>query len=121
MKVLVVDDEEDIRYVARMSLGRIGNMTVIEAKSGAEAISLARSERPDVILLDMMMPGMNGMVTFSALREHEETRVIPVIFLTARASVDEVAGLKTMGARGVVLKPFDPMTLARDITALLAS
>ena len=121
MKVLVVDDEEDIRYVARMSLGRIGNMTVIEAKSGAEAISLARSERPDVILLDMMMPGMNGTVTFAALREHEETRAIPVIFLTARASVDEVARLKTIGARGVVLKPFDPMTLARDITALLAS
>ena len=121
MKVLIVDDEEDIRYVAQMSLGRIGNMTVIEATNGEEAIALARSERPDVILLDMMMPGMNGAAIFSKLRENEETRAIPVVFLTARALPDEVARLKTLGARGVVLKPFDPMTLARDVTALLAS
>ena len=121
MKVLIVDDEEDVRYVARMSLARIGNMTVIEAASGEEGITLARSERPDVILLDMMMPGMNGTVTFATLREIEETRAIPVVFLTARTSADEVAQLKMMGARGVVAKPFDPMTLARDITALLES
>lgn len=121
MKVLVVDDEEDVRYVARMSLGRVGNMTVIEASSGEEAIARARSERPDLILLDMMMPGMNGANTLAALREDEETRAIPVVFLTARASAEEIARLKQLGARGVVLKPFDPMTLASDITALLAS
>lgn len=121
MKVLVVDDEEDVRYVARLSLGRVGNMTVIEAASGEEAIVLAATARPDLILLDMMMPGMNGAVTFAALREHEATRAIPVVFLTARTSADEVEQLKLLGARGVVLKPFDPMTLARDITALLSS
>ncbi|HYC61814.1 MAG TPA: response regulator [Thermoanaerobaculia bacterium] len=121
MKVLVVDDEEDVRYVARMSLGRIGKMTVIEAASGDEAIALARSERPDVILLDMMMPGMNGTLTFAALRDDDETRAIPVVFLTARTSSDEAARLKMLGARGVVLKPFDPMTLARDVMALLES
>lgn len=121
MKVLIVDDEEDVRYVARLSLGRIGNMTVIEAANGEDAIARAQSERPDVILLDMMMPGMNGTAIFAKLRESEETAAIPVVFLTARASADEVARLKTMGARGVVLKPFDPMTLARDVTALLTS
>ena len=121
MKVLVVDDEEDVRYVARMSLGRVGNMTVLEAASGEEAIARARDEQPDLILLDMMLPGMNGAMIFAALREQEETRAIPVVFLTARASPDEMARLTMLGARGVVLKPFDPMTLARDIRALLES
>jgi two-component system, OmpR family, response regulator len=118
-KVLVVDDEEDVRYVARLSLGRVGNMIVIEASNGEEGIARARSERPDFILLDMMMPGMDGAATFLALRQHEETASIPVVFLTAKAKTAEVQRLKDLGARGVVLKPFNPMTLASDITAIL--
>lgn len=118
-KVLVIDDENDVRFVARISLGRIGKMTVIEASSGEEGIALARSERPDFILLDMMMPGMDGAMTFRTLREDAETASIPVVFLTAVAKVAEVQHLKALGARGVVLKPFDPITLAADLTAIL--
>jgi CheY-like chemotaxis protein len=120
MKVLVVDDEEDVRYVARMSLGRVGRMTVIEASSGEEGIARAKSERPDFILLDMMMPGMDGAATFLALRADAETAAIPVVFLTAKTMASEVERLKRLGARGVVLKPFNPLTLASDVTALLA-
>lgn len=118
-KVLVIDDERDVRYVARISLGRIGNMIVIEAASGEEGIARAKSEHPDFILLDMMMPGMDGAATFRALREDEETASIPVVFLTAVAKVAEVQSLKALGARGVVLKPFDPITLPGEIAAIL--
>ena len=121
MKVLVVDDEEDVRFVANMSLGRVGRMTVIEASSGAEGIARAKSERPDFILLDMMMPGMDGAATFRALRADPETSAIPIVFLTAKAMAAEVQRLKDLGAKGVVLKPFDPMSLAREVTAILAS
>ena len=118
-KVLVIDDEKDVRYIARISLGRIGNMTVIEAASGEEGIACAKSERPDFILLDMMMPGMDGVATFRALREDEETASIPVVFLTAVAEVADIQWLRELGARGVVLKPFDPITLASKVTAIL--
>jgi CheY-like chemotaxis protein len=118
-KVLVIDDENDVRFVARISLGRIGKMTVIEASSGEEGIALARSERPDFILLDMMMPGMDGAMTFLSLREDAETASIPVVFLTAVAKSAEVQRLKDLGARGVVLKPFDPITLAADLATIL--
>jgi CheY-like chemotaxis protein len=121
MKVLVIDDEEDVRFVARMSLGRVGKMTVIEASSGKEGIALACSERPDFILLDMMMPGMDGVATFRALHDAEETAQIPVVFLTAKAMASEVQRLKDLGAKGVVLKPFDPMTLASVIRTILSA
>ena len=119
MKVLVIDDEEDVRFVVRLSLGRVGGMTVVEAASGAEGIGLAESERPDVILLDMMMPAMDGTATYRALRANAETASIPVVFLTAKAAAGEVQRLRDLGARGVVLKPFDPMTLASDIRTIL--
>lgn len=118
-KVLVIDDERDVRYVARISLGRVGNMIVIEASSGEEGIARARSEQPDFILLDMMMPGMDGAATFRALRADAQTASIPVVFLTAVAKVAEVQRLKDLGARGVVLKPFDPITLPGEVAALL--
>lgn len=121
MKVLVVDDEEDVRFVARMSLGRVGLMTVVEASSGAEGIARAKTDRPDFILLDMMMPGMDGAATFRALRDDPATSSIPVVFLTAKAMANDVRRLTDLGAKGVVLKPFDPMTLASEIRAILAS
>jgi CheY-like chemotaxis protein len=120
VRVLVIDDEEDVRYVARLSLGRVGGMDVVEASSGEEGIARARTERPDFILLDMMMPGMDGAATFRALRAGEETASIPVVFLTAKAMASDVQQLKDLGARGVILKPFDPMTLADEIRAILA-
>jgi CheY-like chemotaxis protein len=121
MKVLVVDDEEDVRFVAQVSLGRVGKMTVIEASSGEEGIARARTEQPDFILLDMMMPGMDGAATFRALHADEATTGIPVVFLTAKAMASEVKRLMDLGAKGVVLKPFDPMTLHKEIAAILAS
>ncbi len=121
MKALIIDDEEDVRYVAHLSLVRVGGMTVIEAASGDEGVARARSERPDFILLDMMMPGMDGAATFHALRASAQTSDIPVVFLTAKAMTSEVRRLKNLGAKGVVLKPFDPMTLASDIRTILRS
>ena len=116
---LVIDDEEDVRFVAQMSLGRIGKMNVLEASSGQEGLALAKSMRPDFILLDMMMPGMDGAATFDALRGDPETASIPVVFLTAKAMAAEVSRLLDLGAKGVVLKPFNPLTLAGQITAIL--
>jgi CheY-like chemotaxis protein len=121
MKVLIIDDEEDVRYIVQMSLGRVGEMNVVEATSGEEGIALAKSEKPTFILLDMMMPGMDGVSVFRALRASPETAEIPVVFLTAKAMVSEIQRLKELGAKGVVVKPFDPLTLARDIKAILSA
>ncbi len=120
MKVLIIDDEQDVRYIVQMSLGRVGEMTVIEAASGEEGIALAKSEQPTFILLDMMMPGMDGAAVFRALRAEPETAAIPVVFLTAKAMASEIQRLKDLGAKGVVVKPFDPLALAQEIKAILA-
>ncbi len=119
MKVLLVDDEEDVREIARLSLGRVGGMDVIEASSGPEAIARAAREKPDFILLDMMMPGMDGAATLQALRANPETSAIRIVFLTAKALPSEVERLLQLGAAGVITKPFDPMTLARDVRRVL--
>ena len=119
MKILVVDDEADIRRVARLSLTRLGGMEVVEASSGPEALALARSAAPDAILLDVMLPGMDGPAILSALREDAQTSGIPVVFLTAKAMTSEVERLQSMGAAGVLTKPFDPVTLARELRAVL--
>jgi CheY-like chemotaxis protein len=111
VKVLIVDDDDDIRRIAMLALVGVGGMEVAEANGGSEGIRRAREDRPDVILLDMMMPGMDGMATFRALRGDPETSGIPVVFLTAKAMSAEVDRLKALGARGVLIKPFDPMTL----------
>ena len=121
MKALIIDDEEDVRYVAQLSLGRIGGMDVIESSNGEDGLVRATNEQPDFILLDMMMPGMDGAATFRALRDSAQTRGIPVVFLTAKAMTSEVQRLKELGAKGVVLKPFDPMTLAAEIRAILGT
>src|SRR4051812_29345123 len=114
MKILLIDDEEDIRTIARMALVRVGKMDVVEAAGGAEGVLLAEKEKPDAILLDFMMPGMDGLQTLKALKDNPATASIPVIFLTARAMPNEVELLKILGARGVLTKPFQPLTLARE-------
>jgi two-component system OmpR family response regulator len=121
MKALVIDDEEDVRFVASRALGRIGGMTVIEAGSGAEGVARAAAELPDVILLDVMMPGMDGAATFAALRANPLTASIPVVFLTAKAMLREIERLKKLGAHGVVLKPFDPTSLAQQVRELVGA
>jgi CheY-like chemotaxis protein len=121
MRVLLVDDEADIRRIAALSLSRVGGMEVEQAEGGSEGIRKAREGRPDVILLDMMMPGLDGLATFRALRGDPETSEIPVIFLTAKAMSSEVERLKGLGARGVLIKPFDPMVLPRLLREVLDS
>ncbi|MBM2811489.1 MAG: response regulator [Chloroflexi bacterium] len=119
MKVLIIDDDADIRSVARLSLSRVGRMDVIEAASGVEGVRKAQEEKPDVILLDMMMPTMDGLETLAALRSQPATAMTPVIFLTAKAVGDEVERITALGAAGVVIKPFDPRTLSEDVRALV--
>lgn len=119
MKVLIIDDEDDIRSVAALSLGILGGVEVVEAESGKDGITKAASEQPDVILLDMMMPEMDGPATLAALRGNADTNMIPVIFLTARAMTNEMEKLKQMGAKGILTKPFDPTALATQVKAIL--
>lgn len=119
MKVLIIDDEDDIRSVAALSLGILGGVEVVEAESGQDGICKAASEKPDVILLDMMMPEMDGPMTLAALRNNVDTNMIPVIFLTARAMTSDMEKLKQMGAKGILTKPFDPTALATQVKAIL--
>ena len=120
-KVLLVDDEADIRLIAEISLSSLGGWEVLQAGSGREALELASRERPDLILLDVMMPGMDGMTTLQKLREQEHGRTTPVIFMTARVQKSEVDRLLALGVRGLIPKPFDPMTLPAEIRNILES
>lgn len=117
-RVLVVDDEGPIRLLCRVNLEAAG-MVVHEAEDGATGVELARSELPDVILLDVMMPGMDGWEVFGELLKEERTAEIPVVFLTARAELrDQARGLE-LGGVDYVTKPFDPLELAPLIEDLL--
>jgi CheY-like chemotaxis protein len=119
MRVLVVDDEGDVRRITRLSLARVGKMDVSDAESGPEAVQKAVLEQPDAILLDVMMPSMDGPATLAALRGRPETAEIPVIFVTAKVMASELERLRGLGAVGVLTKPFDPMTLASEVRAML--
>ena len=112
---LLVDDEPDIRKIGAMSLERVGKWKVRVAASGADALRLALESPPDVIVLDVMMPGMDGPATLAALRADPRTAKVPVVFMTAKVLGHEVVGWLALGAAGVVRKPFDPMTLPGDI------
>jgi CheY-like chemotaxis protein len=116
--VLIIDDEEDIREVAAMTLEMAG-FRVLTAPSGPEGVRKAASERPDVILLDVMMPELDGPATLEALRALDATRSIPVIFLTAKIQPADRQHLSELGAAAVMAKPFDPNGLGRDIAGVL--
>jgi two-component system, OmpR family, response regulator len=119
MRILIIDDEADIRRIAHLALGRVGAMDVIEAPSGVEGLRQAEDAHPDAILLDVMMPGLDGPSTLAALRSNPATANIPVIFLTAKAMLSELDRLRALGAAGVLTKPFDPMTLAGQVRSAL--
>jgi CheY-like chemotaxis protein len=104
-KVLVVDDDEDIRLLSELALRRIGGWEVAVASSGEEALERAREQKPDVILLDVMMPRIDGPTTLAMLREEPSTANVPVIFLTAKVQQREVDRYRALGARGVIRKP----------------
>ena len=121
MKILIIDDEDDIRAISRLALGRVGGMDVVDAASGKTGVERAIAEAPDAILLDVMMPDMDGPETFGVLKAEPRTAHIPVIFLTAKAMASEVERLRSLGAKGVLTKPFDPMSLAANVRAILGA
>jgi len=118
-KILLVEDDDNIRLITRTSLEGLTSWKVIEANSGHVALGLADAELPDLILLDIMMPGMDGPTTFSHLKENASTGAIPVIFMTAKVQTQEVEGYIKLGAAGVITKPIDPMLLPEQITSIL--
>jgi len=119
-KILYVEDEPDIAAVARLSLESIGGFEMLVCGSGKEALGAAPGFAPDLILLDVMMPGMDGPSTLRALRATSGLSAIPIIFMTAKAQTGEVNRYREMGALDVITKPFDPIKLPdtiRDIWA----
>ncbi len=121
LTLMYVEDEPDIRTITRLTLENVGGHSVIEACSGVEALELLETETPDLILLDVMMPSMNGPETLKKIREMETAREIPVIFMTAKVQAREIEEYMQMGAIGVIAKPFEPMSLCRTITDLWQS
>ena len=119
-RILHVDDETDIREVAKLALEAVGGFTVESCASGQEAVSRAPGFAPDLILLDVMMPGFDGPATFKALKGLPECANTPVIFVTAKVMPPELDRFKEMGAIGVIAKPFDPMTLADQLRSIWA-
>ncbi len=114
-RVLYVEDESSIQTVGLFSLKEVGGLTVEPANSGIEALEKVQTFGPDVILLDVMMPGIDGIATFKALRAEKETTRVPIIFMTAKVQPNEVEDYLKLGAIGVIAKPFDPLTLADQI------
>ncbi len=119
--ILLVDDEDDIREVAGISLEAVGGWQVSSASCGREGIEKALAERPDAILLDVMMPDIDGPTTFERLQADPGTRDIPVILLTAKAQSVDRQRFAELGVAGMLTKPFDPMELPGQVAAILAA
>jgi len=115
IRILHVDDESDIREIVDMSLTLNDEFLVRACSSGVEALKVAAEWSPRLILLDVMMPGMDGPATLGELRKNPQTDRIPVVFMTARAQTREIEQFIAMGAQGVISKPFDPLTLAGEV------
>ena len=120
IKLLHVEDDADIREIAKMALELSGDFEVMQCECGEDALALTASYTPDVLLLDMMMPGMTGRQTLEKLRENPVFDAIPAIFMTARAQPNELDELRSIGATEVISKPFDPMSLSDQIKAAIA-
>ncbi|MFB2764213.1 MULTISPECIES: response regulator [Marinobacter] len=114
-KILYVEDDPDIRAIAELALQDVGGFNAALCSSGQQALEVAPEFEPDLILLDVMMPEMDGPETMRRLRALDATRATPVIFMTARIQSTEIQEYLALGAIGVIPKPFDPMTLADDI------
>jgi CheY-like chemotaxis protein len=117
-RIMVVEDDPDVRTVVSLSLSRIGGYTVQMCGSAREALEAAPSFAPDLVILDVMMPGTDGPSTLKALRGIPATAATPVIFMTARAHPREMARYKELGCLDVITKPFDPATLAEAIAGI---
>ena len=117
-RVLLIDDEDDIREVAQLCLEIVGKYDVVTASSGAEGIRRAAANQPDAILLDVMMPGMDGPTTYKGLRANPATSHIPVIMFTAKA-LDPASADRGLEGLNVISKPFDPMQLPGQVARAL--
>jgi two-component system, OmpR family, response regulator len=119
-RLLLIDDAQDIRTIARISLERVGQWTVVSADGGQAALRAAREEGPfDAVLLDVMMPGVDGPATLNRLREEGLPASVPIVFLTAKVQATEHTRLLSLGAAGVITKPFDPLALPGELEGLL--
>jgi CheY-like chemotaxis protein len=118
VKVLIIDDEMDMREIASLSLKRNRDIQVITASSGPEGVRLAREQQPDAILLDLMMPAMDGRATLAALRRDPSTAGIPVVVMSAAPDDHD---LRPLGAAGVIPKPFDPLTLSDRLLSVVGT
>ncbi len=120
-KILYVEDDTDIRTIAELALESVGGFELAICASGEEALERAEAFAPDLILLDVMMPGMDGPGTLAALRRLDSLGETPAIFMTAKVQPQEIAELMALGAIEVIAKPFDPMSLAEQIRSIWAS
>lgn len=114
-KILYVEDEPDIQMIARVALENVGGFELLVCSSGAEAVEKAAAFAPDMFLLDVMMPGMDGPTTLAELRKIPQLANTPVMFMTAKVQPQEVEFLKSLNVAEVIAKPFDPMGLANNI------
>jgi two-component system alkaline phosphatase synthesis response regulator PhoP len=119
VRVLLIEDEDHIREIAQLSLESIAGWQVLAASGGLQGLQTASREHPDAILLDVMMPDLDGPSTLARLRADPATADIPVVFLTAKARATERQELTELGAAGVIKKPFDPMGLAGEVADIL--
>jgi CheY-like chemotaxis protein len=117
-EILYVDDEPDIREIVQMALGLVPTLSVNTADSGTRALQSMQTSKPDLVLLDVMMPNMDGPTTLQQMRSQPELQSIPVIFMTAKAMPQEVARFRALGAAAVIAKPFDPMLLAEHVLSI---
>ncbi len=114
-RVMCVEDDPDIRLLVELSLGTVGQLDVLCCADGSVALASVTAFAPDLVLLDVMMPGRSGPEVLKALRKMPVMRDVPVVFMTAKAMPAELESLLLLGAAGLIVKPFDPMTLARDL------
>ena len=117
--VLVVDDDDSIRMVAEMAMEMVGGWEVLTADGGLAALAVVAERRPDVVLLDVMMPGMDGIETLRRLQADPATRDIPVVLVTAKARPAETPAWADLPVAGVIAKPFDPMSLSAQVEQLI--
>lgn len=118
-RVLIIDDDDDIREVAALSLESVAGWTIASACNGPAGIAMAREFQPDAILMDVMMPGMDGPTTFRTMQQIAELAAIPVLLLTAKVHGVDQRRFAGLGVAAVLFKPFDPLTLARQIADTL--
>jgi two-component system, OmpR family, response regulator len=117
-KILYVEDDPDIQEITRLALEEIGGFKVKCCSFGKEAIEMAPQYKPEIILLDVMMPDMDGITTFKEMQKIEELNNIPIVFLTARVQSEEIKEYEKLGISGVIYKPFDPMEISDTVNKI---